>query len=111
MGIVYHMNYVRWFEIGRTELMRELGVVYAELEAAGYHLPVSELYCHYLSPARYDQVITLETKINYLGRASIKFDYQIWDEPTENLLTEGFFPARFHKQPGEDCQGHPRRDR
>lgn len=89
MGVVYHMNYIRWFEIGRTELMRELGVVYADLEKEGYLLPVIELYCHYHSPARYDQVIRVETKIAFLRRASIRFEYEIRDETGEKLLVEG----------------------
>ncbi|MDD5531588.1 MAG: hypothetical protein PHC52_02220, partial [Syntrophales bacterium] len=47
MGVVYHTNYIRWFEIGRTELMRELGWVYADLERRGYYLPVTKVFCHY----------------------------------------------------------------
>jgi len=45
MGIVYHANYIKWFEIGRVELMREIGIVYSELEASGYYLPVIEVNC------------------------------------------------------------------
>lgn len=90
MGVVYHMNYIRWFEIGRTELMRDMGVIYAELEKQDYHLPVTELYCHYNSPARYDQVVRVETRISYMRRASIKFEYEIWDQSRDKLLVEGF---------------------
>ncbi len=90
MGVVYHMNYIRWFEIGRTELMRDMGVIYAELEKQDYYLPVTELYCHYNSPARYDQVVRVETRISYMRRASIKFEYEIWDQTREKLLVEGF---------------------
>lgn len=90
MGVVYHTNYIRWFEIGRTELMRDMGVVYAELEKQGYHLPVTELYCHYNSPARYDQVVRVETRISFMRRASIRFEYEVWDQPREKLLVEGF---------------------
>ena len=90
MGIVYHTNYIKWFEIGRTELLREMDVVYAEMESLGYNLPVIELWCHYLLPARYDHIILVETGIVHLRRASIKFNYLIWDEKKESVLVEGY---------------------
>ncbi len=90
MGIVYHTNYIKWFEIGRTELLREMGIVYAELESSGYNLPATEVYCHYLSSARYDDIILIETKIDYLRRSILKFDYLIWDEGRNKTLTEGY---------------------
>jgi len=89
MGIVYHTNYIRWFEIGRTELMREAGVVYDEMEKEGFFLPLTELACHYLYPARYDDIVNVETRIEYFRRASVKFAYEIWDEKRETLLVEG----------------------
>ena len=89
MGIVYHANYFRWFEIGRTELLREMGVVYAELETEGYYLPLTRSSCHYLAPARYDETIIVETTISYFRRASIKFDYSILDDKRETVLVEG----------------------
>ncbi|HPC74299.1 MAG TPA: thioesterase family protein [Syntrophales bacterium] len=89
MGIAYHTNYIRWFEIGRTELLRGMGIVYRDLESEGFYLPLTELYCHYLKPARYDDLLRVETRINYFRRASIKFDYEIWDEKRENCLVEG----------------------
>lgn len=90
MGVVYHTNYIRWFEIGRTEMMRTLGIVYADLEKQGYHLPVTELYCHYHWPARYDEIVRLETKIAFFRRASLKFEYEIRDEAAARLLVEGY---------------------
>ena len=90
MGIVYHTNYIKWFEIGRTELLREMGIVYAELESSGYNLPATEVYCHYLSSSRYDDIILIETKIDYLRRSILKFDYLIWDEGRNKTLTEGY---------------------
>lgn len=89
MGIVYHTNYIKWFEIGRTELLRERGVVYAEMESLGYNLPVIELWCHYLLPARYDQIVLVETEVVHTRRASIKFNYLIWNESKEDVLVEG----------------------
>ncbi len=90
MGIVYHTNYIKWFEIGRTELLRNAGLVYAEIESQGYNLPLTEAYCHYLLPARYDQIIVVETTLEYLKRASMKFNYMIWDEEKKNTLVEGY---------------------
>ena len=90
MGIVYHTNYIRWFEIGRTELFREMEILYTEMEASGLNLPLTQAYCHYLLPAYYDDIVLVETDINYLKRASIKFTYRIWDENRQNLLTEGY---------------------
>jgi len=101
MGIVYHANYIKWLEIGRNELMREIGVVYAELEAQGYNLPVIELNCHYLSPARYDEIVVIETEITTIRRASIRFDYVIRDEKKERVLAEGFTLHPFTNNEGK----------
>ncbi|MCX5847061.1 MAG: thioesterase family protein [Deltaproteobacteria bacterium] len=90
MGIVYHTNYIKWFEIGRTELLRSIGIVYAQMESQGYNLPLTEAYCHYLLPARYDQIIIVETEMEYLKRASMKFNYTISDEDKEKILVEGY---------------------
>lgn len=89
MGIVYHTNYIRWFEVGRTELLREMGILYTGVDAAGFNLPLTKVFCHYLLPAHYDDLVFVETEIDYLKRASMKFTYQIWDERREKLLTEG----------------------
>ena len=90
MGIVYHANYIRWFEIGRVELFRDMGILYSEVEAAGCNLPLTQVYCHYHLPAHCDEMVLVETEIAYLKRASMKFTYRIWDEIRENLLTDGY---------------------
>jgi len=90
MGIVYHTNYIRWFELGRNELMRQLGVAYTELEKLGLNLPLTKVSCHYLAPAKYDQMVTIETGFDYIKRASIKFNSKIWDENQQTLLVEGY---------------------
>lgn len=89
LGIVYHTNYIKWFEVGRGELMRELGVPYSQIENMGYYLPLTEVNCHYLHPARYDQIVLIETQIIFMTRASIKFKFLIWDEKQEKTLAEG----------------------
>ena len=90
MGIVYHTNYIRWFEIGRTELLRNMGFVYSEWEKKGFNLPLTQVFCHYLYSAKYDQVLLIESEVEYVKRASIKFKYTIWDEGQETALTEGY---------------------
>jgi len=90
MGIVYHTNYIRWFEIGRTELLREVGLVYAEWGGRGYHLPLIEAYCHYLQAARYDQVLLIEAGLGHVNRATVKFVYTIWDEAHKKEMAEGY---------------------
>ena len=90
MGIVYHTNYVRWFEIGRTEMLRAIGIMYAEWESDDFNLPISEAYCHYLYPARFDDILVIETSINYVRGASMRFDCIIWDEKLERKHAEGY---------------------
>jgi acyl-CoA thioester hydrolase len=90
MGIVYHTNYIKWFEVGRTELFRDMGILYTEVEAAGFNLPLTKVYCHYLFPTRYDDLVFIETEIAYMKRASMKFVYFIRDEKREKVLTEGY---------------------
>ncbi|HWO43468.1 MAG TPA: thioesterase family protein [Candidatus Eisenbacteria bacterium] len=87
MGVVYYANYLRWFEKGRSELLRQIGLPYAEIEAGGLHFPVIEVTCRYRQPARYDDTITIETELTELGRASLSFHYRIHRENT--LAAEG----------------------
>ncbi|HYB19893.1 MAG TPA: thioesterase family protein [Thermodesulfobacteriota bacterium] len=77
MGIAYYANYLRWFEVGRTEFMRSLGIAYKEMEEQGTFLPVSEVFCKYQVPARYDDVLIIETSVDFLKRASIQFAYRV----------------------------------
>ncbi|MGD0021990.1 MAG: thioesterase family protein [Smithellaceae bacterium] len=90
MGIVYHTNYIKWFEVGRNELMRQLGIAYKEMEELGFNLPLTKVSCHYFLPAKYDNVLTIETQIDYIKRASMKFNSYIWDEDKKTLLVEGY---------------------
>jgi len=89
MGIVYYANYLRWFEVGRTELMRSLGVAYKGMEEGGAFLPVSEVFCKYHASARYDDVLIIETRVEFLRRASIQFSYRILRRSDETLLVTG----------------------
>ena len=89
MGVVYHANYLRWFEMGRTELMRHQGIAYKELESQGIYLPVSEAFCKYLRSARYDDLLVIETSVDFLKRASIQFSYRILRKADGEELVRG----------------------
>ena len=77
MGMAYHGNYVRWFEVGRTEMLRAQGMSYREVEQAGIRMPVLEVRCLYVKPARYDDELVIETVLAGLGRASLRFEYRV----------------------------------
>ncbi len=100
MGIVYYANYLRWFEVGRTELMRSLGIAYKEMEAQGTFLPVSEVLCKYHASARYDDVLIIETSVNFLKRASIQFAYRILRKSDGTELITGSTLHAFVDQEG-----------
>ena len=63
MGVVYHANYLKYFEMGRTELMRQIGFTYDDMEKQGFYFPVVNAQCNYHAPAHYDDLITVETSI------------------------------------------------
>jgi acyl-CoA thioester hydrolase len=89
MKVAYYANYLRWFEIGRSELIRHLGLPYVEMENRGYLLPVTEAYCKYLKSARYDDLIHISTGVGFIRKASIRFDYRIAN-PEKDLLARGY---------------------
>lgn len=94
MGIVYYANYLVWFEIGRVELLRALGLTYNQLEIDHQCiLPVIEASCRYRAPARYDDEILIETRPSLLRGSVLKFAYQVWRKATDaeerKLLAEG----------------------
>ena len=78
MGQAYYGNYFRWFEIGRNELFRSLGLAYTEVERQGIFLPVAEAYCKYSAPAKYDDLLIIETSIDTRLKGALKFDYRIF---------------------------------
>ncbi len=88
MGVVYHANYAQYFEVGRTEWLRQFGITYKSMEAQGIMLPVISLNINYKNSARYDDVLKVKTKLKKMPTASIEFDYQLFDAD-ENLLATG----------------------
>src|ERR1700739_4830631 len=94
MGIVYYANYVVWFELGRVELLRSLGLAYSRLEMDhGCIPPVIQAHCRYRSPARYDDEILIETTPALVRGSVLKFAYRILRKAHEGgentLLAEG----------------------
>jgi acyl-CoA thioester hydrolase len=88
MGVVYHGNYAQYFEMGRVEWLRNLGLSYSEMEKQGIMLPVVSLTLNYKKPARYDDLLTVRTIFKKQQSVKIEFDYEIYSEQGE-LLTTG----------------------
>lgn len=87
MGVVYHANYLVWFEVGRSNLFRELSLPYTELEKQGVGLAVVEANCRYRKPAHYDDELVIVTEIKKMTARGITFVYLIYHDNT--LLAEG----------------------
>lgn len=90
MGVVYHANYLVWFEIGRTEFCRARGFAYKDMEENdGAFLVVAESYCRYKAPARYDDGLIVRTHITELRRRSLRFGYEIINATDGRIIAEG----------------------
>lgn len=88
MGYVYYGNYAEFYEVARVEMLRSLGLSYKEMEESGIMLPVTELHCKYLKPAKYDQEISIKVIIDELPGVKINFKYELYNE-SEELLNTG----------------------
>jgi len=90
MGVVYHSNYVIWFEVGRVEMLRELGFTYREMEKQdGTLLAVADLRCRYKVAARYDDLICLRTRLLNVRESLLHFGYEVLRDNDGVLLAEG----------------------
>lgn len=98
MGVVYHANYLTWFEIGRTELMRKIGMPYAEFEKGGLYLPVLKAYCVYKHAIRYDDLITVITRLEQLENVRLTFHYEVRKEG--KLYSSGYTEHAFINEKG-----------
>lgn len=105
MGIVYHANYLPWFEIGRTQLLKEMGVSYRQLEAEGYRLPVLEASVKYLRPALYDDTLTVITVLNEKPLLRIRLEYEV--RRGEELLATGQTAHAFIDREGRPVRPPP----
>ena len=88
MGVVYYGNYAQFYEIGRTESIRQLGFTYKEIEAMGIFLAVTEMHTRYLRPAKYDDLVTVKTTLREIPqRHKITFHTEIFNQQNELLNT------------------------
>ena len=87
MGVVYHGNYAQFFELGRTEWLRKLGITYKDMEISGIMLPVISLSCNFVKPAKYDDVLTIQTILLKKPMVKIVFDYKITNQHDQLICT------------------------
>jgi acyl-CoA thioester hydrolase len=97
MGVVYHGNYAQFFEIGRVEMMRDLGSTYRELEASGVIMPVREICIRFKKSALYDEMIEIHTYLKKLPETRITFEHEIFNVQGDLLVT-GFVELVFVNQ-------------
>ena len=90
MKMAYYGNYFAYFEQGRSDLLREIGLPYPEIERMGYYLPVSEAQAKYFKPARYDDLLSITTIVNELPQARIRIEYEVRLEDVPDLLASGY---------------------
>ena len=90
MGQAYYGNYFRWFEMGRNELFRSMGLAYSSVENQGIYLPVAETYCKYIVPAKYDDQLIIETSLDTQLKGAIRFNYRIYRKDAQTLLAQGY---------------------
>jgi acyl-CoA thioester hydrolase len=104
MGVAWHGQFFAWFEVGRTDLLRQFGCTYRELEADGLRFPVIEASARYLKPARYDDVLEVRTRVTAVSPVRLSFAYEVHREGTPGPLATG---ATVHAS--LDASGRPRR--
>ncbi len=87
MGVVHHSNYVNYYEVARTEMMRERGLTYKEMEARGVMLPVHDIRITYLAPAHYDDLLTVKIRLAERPGVKLRFLHEVYNEAGELINT------------------------
>jgi acyl-CoA thioester hydrolase len=90
MKVVYHGRYLEYFEVGRAELIRSLGLPYSELETRGILLPVIEVFAKYRRPARYDDLLSIEASVSELPTSILKIHYHVFRNHEKEAIAEGY---------------------
>lgn len=90
MGVVYHANYLVWFEVGRGDYFRALSQDYGEWEKQGYFLPVSEAYARYHAPAYFGDLVTVHTWVEETRSRSVTLGYEVRDQASQQRLVTGW---------------------
>ena len=87
MGIVHHSRYIPWFEVGRSDWLRQAGLPYSDFSAMGYYLTVVEVGVRYLKPALYDELVTVRTWVSELKSRGLRMEYEVVNARDERLVT------------------------
>ncbi len=121
MGVVYYANFFIWFEVGRVELLRQMGFAYKEMEQQDdSYIVVAEAHCRYVRPARYDDLLRIRTRVAEARSRTMQFAYEIRDDATGELLATGetthvicdrngrpkILPAKYRKLFGQPHPAH-----
>src|SRR5262245_20708249 len=104
MGVVYYANYLVWFEVGRTDLLREAGWSYREMELEGFSLPVIEVQCVYKQPARYDDTLEVRTTGTLVSPVLVRFDYELVTAPDGATRATGYTVHATLGRDGRPCR-------
>jgi acyl-CoA thioester hydrolase len=104
MGVVYYANYFVWFEVARTDLLRDAGWTYRAMESEGFFLPVIEAGCQYTQSAKYDDNLEIRTHGRLLSPARLKFEYEILRPPDNSVLATGYTVHVVLDRSGRPCR-------
>lgn len=107
MGIVYYGNYARFYEIGRVEALRHLGLNYREIEESGISMPVYDLNSRFIRPAKYDDLLTIRVTIPKLPKTRLMFDYEIYNQENQLLNTGQTTLVFVRTETGRPCSAPP----
>jgi len=88
MGRVYHSNYFVWFDMARTEFLREAGVSYKEMEDAGTYFVVADTSCKYKAPLSFDDWVLIDTRVKEIKKASVLFEHTVYNKGTKVVIAE-----------------------
>jgi acyl-CoA thioester hydrolase len=104
MGVVYYANYLVWFEVGRTDLLRQNGWSYREMETDGYSLPVIDVQCTYKAPAKYDDELEVRTTGGMVSPVRMKFNYEVVRTADRGVLAVGSTEHATLDRTGKPCR-------
>ncbi len=104
MGVVYYANYLVWFEVARTDLLREAGWTYRSMEAEGFSLPVTEAHCDYRQSARYDDELEIHTAGTLVSPVRIRFNYEVVRSSDAAVLATGYTVHATLDRSGRPCR-------
>ena len=90
MGVTHHSNYIRWFEIGRVEYLRSIGIDLNTMMADGILFPITKIEAQFHSPSHFDDVLEIETTAKALTKAKMEFEYKIFREGEDKILVTGY---------------------